>query len=54
MKILSLIAALFGILALVLAETGRDLSVAVLGGVALMCALTTFRSTSTSSFLKIF
>ena len=54
MKILSLIAALFGILALVLAQTGRDLSVAVLGGVALMCALTTFRSTSTSSFLKIF
>jgi putative ATP-binding cassette transporter len=54
MKILSLIAALFGILALVLAQTGRDLSAAVLGGVALMCALTTFRSTSTSSFLKIF
>jgi vitamin B12/bleomycin/antimicrobial peptide transport system ATP-binding/permease protein len=54
MKILSLILALLAILALILAQTGRDLSVAVLGVAALMCALTTFRSMSTSSFLKIF
>jgi len=54
MKILSLSVALFGILALALAQTGGDLWAAVLGVAALLCALTTFRSTSISSFLKIF
>jgi vitamin B12/bleomycin/antimicrobial peptide transport system ATP-binding/permease protein len=54
MKPLSIGVALFGLLALVLAETGKDAATAVLGVAALLCAFTTFRSTAISDFLKIF
>jgi putative ATP-binding cassette transporter len=54
MKLLSVCVALFGVIALVLAETAGDVMIAVLGGTALICAFTTFRSTAISSFLKIF
>jgi len=54
MKLLSIGVALFGLLALVLAGTGKDVTMAVLGVAALICAFTTFRSTAMSSFLKIF
>ncbi len=54
MKILSFSVALFGLLALALAATSEDMWVAGLGATALLCALTTFRSMSISSFLKIF
>lgn len=54
MKPLSLCLALFGVVALVLAATARDIAPAVLGAAALLCAFTTFRSTAISSFLKIF
>jgi putative ATP-binding cassette transporter len=54
MKILSICVALFGVLALVVAEEFSDLSGAGLGVTALLCALATWRSVSLSSFLKIF
>jgi putative ATP-binding cassette transporter len=54
MKPLSICVALFGLLALVVAALAQDASTAVLGVAALICALTTFRSTAISSFLKIF
>ncbi len=54
MKILSLSVAIFGLLALLLGATGKDASAAGLGITALLCAITTFRSSSISSFLKIF
>jgi putative ATP-binding cassette transporter len=54
MKPLSIGVALFGLLALVLAETVSDTATAILGVAALLCAFTTFRSTAISSFLKIF
>ena len=54
MKILSICVALFGVLALVVAEEFSDLSGAGLGITALLCALATWRSVSLSSFLKIF
>ena len=54
MKPLSIAVALFGLLALVQPAIEKDLSGALLGAVALLCAVTTFRSTAISSFLKIF
>jgi putative ATP-binding cassette transporter len=54
MRSLSLGVALFGFVALVVAGAGEDATIAVLGGAALLCAFTTFRSTTISSFLKIF
>src|SRR5215471_7410646 len=54
MKILSICVALFGLLALVVAEEFSDLSGAGLGITALLCALATWSSASLSSFLKIF
>jgi putative ATP-binding cassette transporter len=54
MRPLSIGVALFGLLALVVAVTGKDATTAVLGVTALVCAFTTFRSTAISSFLKIF
>ncbi len=54
MKILSICVALFGVLALVVAEEFHDMSGAGLGVTALLCALATWRSVSISSFLKIF
>jgi vitamin B12/bleomycin/antimicrobial peptide transport system ATP-binding/permease protein len=54
MKILSICVALFGVLALVVAEEFHDMSGAGLGITALLCALATWRSVSISSFLKIF
>jgi putative ATP-binding cassette transporter len=54
MKILSICVAAFGLLALAVAEEFHDLSGGGLGVTALLCALATWRSTSISSFLKIF
>jgi vitamin B12/bleomycin/antimicrobial peptide transport system ATP-binding/permease protein len=54
MRILSICVALFGLLALVVAEEFNDMSGAGLGVTALLCALATWRSVSLSSFLKIF
>ena len=54
MKLLSIGVALFGLLALAVAETSQDVTTALLGGTALLCAFTTFRSIAISSFLKIF
>jgi putative ATP-binding cassette transporter len=56
MRLLSIGVALFGLLALVMAVVGTDnhATTAVLGGAALLCASTTFRSTTISSYLKIF
>ena len=54
MKILSICVALFGLLALVVAEEFHDLVGAGLGVTALLCAVATWRSVSISSFLKIF
>src|SRR6476619_1184199 len=54
MKPLSVCVALFGLLALVQPAIQLDLSGAFLGVIALICAATTFRSASISSFLKIF
>jgi vitamin B12/bleomycin/antimicrobial peptide transport system ATP-binding/permease protein len=54
MKPLSIGVALFGLLSLVLAGTGKDVTTAVLGVAALICAFATFRSIAISSFLKIF
>jgi vitamin B12/bleomycin/antimicrobial peptide transport system ATP-binding/permease protein len=54
MKKLSLVVACFGLLSLLLAGTTHESSAAVLGAIALLCAVTTFRSSSISSFLKIF
>src|SRR5262245_23502345 len=54
MKPLSISLVLFGLLALVQPAHQLDLPGALLGIVVLLCAATTFRSTDTSSFLKIF
>ncbi len=54
MKPLSIGVALFGLVALVVAATVKDVTSAVLGVTSLLCAFTTFRSTAISSFLKIF
>jgi putative ATP-binding cassette transporter len=54
MRQLSLGVALFGLLALVPAAIGRDPTTWTLAIAALLCALTTSRSASMSSFLKIF
>ena len=54
MKPLSASVALFGLLALVQPALEMDLTGALLGSVVLLCAATTFRSTTISSFLKIF
>jgi vitamin B12/bleomycin/antimicrobial peptide transport system ATP-binding/permease protein len=54
MKLLSVSVALFGVLALVQPAIDLDLPGALLGGVVLICAATTFRSTTISSFLRIF
>src|SRR5215468_5874435 len=54
MKLLSIGVGLFGIIALAVALTGDDVTTAVLGATALLCAFTTFNATTISSFLKIF
>ena len=54
MKPLSAGVALFGLVALIQPVIGLKLPAALLGVVALICAVTTFRSTAISSFLKIF
>ena len=54
MKLLSIGVALFGLLALVQPAIEMDLAGALLGGVVLICAATTFWSAAISSFLKIF
>ncbi len=53
MKKLSFAVALFGLLALGLAAIEKEAPIAVLGIAALLCAVTTFRSSAISSFLKI-
>src|SRR6516164_7635150 len=54
MKTLSFTVALFSALALGLAWKHGDMGTGALGIVALLCAFTTYWSTSISSFLKIF
>jgi vitamin B12/bleomycin/antimicrobial peptide transport system ATP-binding/permease protein len=54
MKPLSVAVALFGIAALVQPVLQHNYADALLGVVALLCAVTTFRSATISSFLKIF
>src|ERR1700749_4706437 len=54
MKILSVCVAVFGLLALVVAEEFRDLAGGGLGVTALISALAVWRSVNLSSFLKIF
>lgn len=54
MKSLSLSVGLLGILGLAVAVTTRDAGSAVLGAVALVCALTTLGASGISSFLKVF
>jgi vitamin B12/bleomycin/antimicrobial peptide transport system ATP-binding/permease protein len=54
MKPLSFVVALFGLAALVQPLLQKDISGALLGVVALIAAVTTFRSSQISSFLKIF
>ena len=54
MKPLSITLVLFGLLALIQPAHQLDLPGALLGIVVLFCAVTTFRSTAISSFLKIF
>src|SRR4029077_270928 len=53
MKALSLSVALFGLLALVQPAIDANVADALLGIVALLCAYTTWRSATISSFLKI-
>jgi putative ATP-binding cassette transporter len=53
MKALSIAVALFGVLALVQPALHANVADALLGVVALLCAYTTYRSTTISSFLKI-
>ena len=54
MKPLSITLVLFGLLALMQPAHQLDLPGALLGIVVLFCAVTTFRATQISSFLKIF
>jgi vitamin B12/bleomycin/antimicrobial peptide transport system ATP-binding/permease protein len=54
MKPLSFVVALFGLAALVQPLLQKDISGALLGVIALIAAVTTFRSSQISSFLKIF
>jgi putative ATP-binding cassette transporter len=54
MKPLSVAVALLGVVALVQPISQMNLPAALLGAVVLVCAVTTFRSTAISSFLKIF
>ncbi len=54
MKALGIGVGLLGILALLVAVTGDDAIIAVLGVAALLCAFTTFNASPISSFLKIF
>ena len=54
MKPLSIAVTLVGLVALVQPALQTNSSAAVLGIVTLICAVTTFRSTSISTFLKIF
>ena len=54
MKPLSITLVLFGLLALMQPAYQLDLPGALLGIVVLLCAVTTFRSTEISSFLRIF
>src|SRR5215813_2426802 len=53
MKALSLSVAIFGLLALVQPALHANAAEALLGVVALLCAYTTWRSETISSFLKI-
>ena len=54
MKILALAAALFSLAALAVAHVTGDPMVGVLAVVSMVCTYTTFRSSTISSFLKIF
>src|SRR5262245_30549853 len=54
MKTLSVSVALCGVVALLLAMTGQDASMAAFGAAALICSLTTNRAPAISSFLRIF
>jgi putative ATP-binding cassette transporter len=54
MKVLSIAVGLFGLVALIQPVVQANLPAALLGGVALLAAVTTYRSASISSFLKIF
>jgi vitamin B12/bleomycin/antimicrobial peptide transport system ATP-binding/permease protein len=54
MKLLSVAVALFGLVALIQPAIELNPGGALLGVAALICAVTTFRSTGISSFLKIF
>ena len=54
MKILAFAAALFSIVAFVVAKITGNGMVLILAVTAMACAFTTFRSASISSFLKIF
>jgi putative ATP-binding cassette transporter len=54
MKPLSITLVLFGLLALIQPAHQLDLPGALLGIVVLFCAVSTFRATQISSFLKIF
>lgn len=54
MKPLSLCVALFAVAALLLSQATGDVMTAALGAVAVVCAVTTFKSTAISTFLKIF
>jgi vitamin B12/bleomycin/antimicrobial peptide transport system ATP-binding/permease protein len=54
MKPLSITLVLFGLLALIQPAHQLNLPGALLGIVVLLCAVTTFRATQISSFLKIF
>ena len=54
MKPLSVAVALFGLAALVQPVMQMNIAAALLGGVVLVCAVTTFLASKISSFLKIF
>ena len=54
MKALSIAVGLFGLVALIEPALQENLPAVLLGAVALVAAVTTYRSTSISSFLKIF
>ena len=54
MKALSIAVGIFGLVALMQPVMQANLPAALLGGVALIAAVTTYRSASISSFLKIF
>ena len=54
MRPLSVAVALFGLAALVQPVMQMNIAAALLGGVVLVCAVTTFLASKISSFLKVF